>query len=76
MKKLTKLSLHDLSQAELAKKEQNLVRGGGNCGCIGICLCLYAGPKENENDSYYGGSSQVDNGDANTTQSGNSVQMP
>lgn len=74
MKRLTKLSLHDLSQAELAKKEQDLIRGGSNCGCIGICPCLYSGPQENDNDSFYGGSSQFANEDANVTQNGNSVK--
>ena len=41
MKKLTQISLHNLSQAELAKKEENLLRGGEyTCACAGAgCLC-------------------------------------
>ena len=41
MKKLTKISLHNLSQAELAKKEENLLRGGEfKCACAGSsCVC-------------------------------------
>ena len=41
MKKLTKISLHNLSQAELAKKEENLLRGGQfSCACAGAaCFC-------------------------------------
>lgn len=42
MKKLTKISLHNLSQAELAKKEENLLRGGEfRCACAGSsCVCV------------------------------------
>lgn len=73
---MTKLSLHDLSQAELAKKEQNLVRGGSaRCGCGITCGCLYAGPKEDENDSFYGGSSFYANEDANVSQQAMSVNQ-
>jgi len=71
MKKMKKISLHNLSQIELKKREQNLLKGGA-CACIGICLCLYAGPKENSNDSYYGGSSTNDNESANAGVNGNS----
>ena len=42
MKKLTQISLHNLSQAELAKKEENLLRGGDfKCACAGSsCVCV------------------------------------
>ena len=42
MKKLTQISLHNLSQAELAKKEENLLRGGEfTCACAGSnCVCI------------------------------------
>ena len=69
MKKLSKISLHNLSQAELSRREENLLRGGACpvCGCVcgNGCSCLYAGEKENEYDEYYGGASKDDNGYAN-----------
>lgn len=37
MKKIKKIRLHDLSQAEMADKEQNILRGGA-VYCISICL--------------------------------------
>lgn len=39
MKKVSKISLHNLSKAELADKEMNLLRGGNGSGslCVGIC---------------------------------------
>lgn len=74
MKKMTKISLHNLSKTELAEKEQKLLKGGV-CGCAGYCPCRYAGSQEGPNDSFYGGSSTGDNENANTTQnwSGNSI---
>ncbi len=59
-----RISLHTLSQAELSKREENLLRGGdGNsegphlpCVCIVGCRCLYEGEKEGPDDAYYGGS--------------------
>lgn len=69
MKKLSRINLHNLSQAELAKREEKLLIGGGNvlCACAGSasCGCLYEGPKTDNNDAYYGGSSSNDNFDAN-----------
>ena len=67
MKKLTRIHLHNLSQAELAKKEENMLKGGYNCACAGsaICPCAYAGEQTDKNDSFYGGSSSDDNSDAN-----------
>lgn len=38
MKKLNKISLHNLSQAEMASREQNLVRGGYTCACASVCM--------------------------------------
>lgn len=60
MKKLTRIHLHNLSQAELAKREENLLKGGINlpCVCVVACTCKYAGAQEGPNDSFYGGSSK------------------
>lgn len=68
MKKIGKLNLHNLSQAEIAKKEQNMIKGGQNCGCSCSdkpCPCKYAGVQEGPNDSFYGGSSTESNYEAN-----------
>lgn len=76
MKKLERLKLHNLSQAEMAKREQNLLKGGGgySCGCGTYCPCLYYGPQTDKYDSYYGGSSTTDNENANGTNSFKSIQ--
>lgn len=37
MKKLNKINLHQLSQAELAEKEQSMLKGGA-CGCCYMCV--------------------------------------
>ena len=67
MKKLSKINLHNLSQAELSRREENLLRGGNEpeidggtlpCVCVMACSCLYAGEQEGPDDSYYGGSSK------------------
>lgn len=68
MKKLSKINLHNLSQAELSKREENLLRGGSSsciCSCGTYCGCLYEGKKEDDYDSYYGGSTSYNNGQAN-----------
>ena len=67
MKKLTKISLQNLSQSELAKKEQSLLKGGYDLPgvCVISCLCRYAGEQEGPDDSYYGGSSKEVSGKAN-----------
>lgn len=67
MKKMTKISLHNLSQAELAEKEQKFLKGGYDlpCVCIVGCACKYAGPQEGPDDPCYGGSSTGDNSQAN-----------
>ncbi len=72
MKELKKISLFNLSQAELTKKEQNALRGGNDCYCICVtsCPCKYAGEQEGPDDSYYGGSSTEDNGKANAESQG------
>ena len=64
MKKLSRISLH----TEMAKREQNMLRGGScscTCTCGYGCPCKYAGDKEGPNDSYYGGSSVQDNNNHN-----------
>lgn len=40
MKKLTKINLHSLSQAEMADRELNLLKGGSGmlCACVGVCM--------------------------------------
>ena len=65
--KLSKISLLQLSKAELERREQNMLRGGNTCtcDCVGRCPCKYAGPQEGPDDSYYGGSSTEDNSRAN-----------
>ena len=72
MKKLTKINLHNLSQAELSEREENLLMGGKKtCACAGgavPCGCLYEGEKENENDSYYEGASTDSNSYVNFDQ--------
>ena len=69
MKKLTKINLHNLSQAELSNHEKNLLRGGDYpvyaCVCGLGCSCLYAGEKEGDDDAYYGGASKQDSAYAN-----------
>lgn len=68
MKTLNALKLHNLNQAEMAKKEQNLLKGGQyscSCTCGAECGCKYAGGQTDPNDSYHGGSSTNDNGKAN-----------
>ena len=74
MKKLSKINLHNLSQAELSRREENLLRGGNepeidygtlSCACVHACTCLYAGKQEGPEDSYYGGSSKEVSGYAN-----------
>lgn len=69
MKKLNRINLHKLSQAELAKREENLLKGGNDIAieCYSSCPCAYAGGKEDNNDSFHGGSSTIDNADANLT---------
>ena len=59
MKNLGKLKLNQLNKAEIEKREMNALRGG--CGCA----CAYAGPQCSSGDSYYGGSSSVNNACAN-----------
>lgn len=67
MKTLKKISLHDLSQAEMTKREENMLKGGVNlpCVCVSGCACKYEGPQEGPDDSFYGGSSRAVSGDAN-----------
>lgn len=63
MKKITKINLHTLSQAEMADRELNLLRGGSGsqCACAAVCmqyscLCKDSGdsgayPNDNSNAS-------------------------
>lgn len=73
MKKLEKLSLHNLAKNEMNKREQLNLMGGNSCKCscpTASCPCLYAGPQEGSDDSYYGGASIADNEYANTVPEG------
>ena len=53
--KLSKISLLQLSKAEMERREQNLLRGGQTyickCMCSSSCGCKYAGPQEGPDDS-------------------------
>ena len=74
MKKLNCINLHKLSQAELAKREEKLLKGGTSCQCDATCGgrncgCLYAGDQTGNDDSFFGGSSSNDNYTANLLQS-------
>ena len=54
--KLSKISLLQLSKAEMERREQNMLRGGSDnfclCGCIGNCSCTSEGPQEGYDDPY------------------------
>ena len=67
MTNLSKISLHNLSQAELTKREEALLKGGTvlPCVCVVGCRCLYEGPQEGPNDPYYGGASREDSSRSN-----------
>ena len=66
MRKLNKISLHNLSQTELSKKEERMLTGGElSCLCVIGCGCKYAGDKEGDDDDFWGGSSKEESGDAN-----------
>lgn len=52
MKKISKISLHQLDRAELSKKEQGLLFGGGDpgdCKCGSCATTSGASPSTNEN---------------------------
>jgi natural product precursor len=58
--------LDQLNKDELETRQMNVLKGGGSpCTCTAHCGCLYYGEQEGPDDSYYGGSSTEDNGDAN-----------
>ena len=58
MKKLSKLKLNQLSQAQLDEHEMNVLKGGGTPGDC-CCACKYVN---------YGGSSSADNDAANNAE--------
>lgn len=66
--------MHNLSQAELAKREESLLKGGNEpiaggslpCVCVVGCSCLYEGEQEGSDDPYYGGSTKEVSGAANS----------
>ncbi len=69
MKKVYRISLHNLCKAELNKREEIYLKGGA-CPCVGICPCAYEGSQSGPGDSYYGGSSTIDNENANVGNNG------
>ncbi|OUP08859.1 hypothetical protein B5F34_08345 [Mediterranea sp. An20] len=77
MKKLTKINLLNLSQTEMAKRQESMLKGGYYlpCVCVYGCACRYAGDKEGPDDSFYGGSSHQNVNDNKTlpTDNGNSL---
>lgn len=60
MKKLNCINLHKLGQAELAKREEKLLKGGYDlpCVCVIACPCAYAGAQEGPDDDFWGGASR------------------
>lgn len=71
--KLNKISLQNLSQAEMAKKEQNLLRGGvgdeKRCPCMAACMCTGYTTAES---GYYEGSNMMKLNDDEATPVANS----
>lgn len=62
MRKLGKISLQNLGQAEMEKRELNALKGGYCicwCNCNMNCGCKYEGGASGPDDSFYGGSSQA-----------------
>lgn len=51
MKNLSKIKLHNLSQAEMASKEQSILKGGATY-CISVCLDAICACNETENGSF------------------------
>lgn len=59
MRKLGKISLQNLGQAEMTKRELNTLKGGECiciCYCDITCGCRYEGGQTGPDDSFYGGS--------------------
>ncbi len=69
MKPIRKISLVSISKEELDRSTQRLLYGGKVCICTATCTsgcgCMYAGPQEGPDDSFYGGSSTAANNNAN-----------
>lgn len=79
MKKLKKIFLHELSQAELQNKEMQILKGGGQpclLWCTCSCGCKYSYPDSGSswNPDYYGGSGTDDNNKANEGDTYNSTK--
>lgn len=56
MRKISKIKLHDLSQAEMADRELNLLRGGGSgvqCACATVCMPTSCVCKEHGDSGLY-----------------------
>lgn len=76
MRKITKIKLHDLSQAEMADRELNLLRGGSGvqCACVAMCMPTSCVCREHDDSGLFplADSNAVANGDdvANTAVSG------
>lgn len=59
MKKINKISLHKLSQAELAAKEQAMLMGGV-CGCVYICVGDACGCSEDQLGGFHSSNSNIE----------------
>lgn len=59
MKKINKINLHKLSQAELAEKEQAMLMGGA-CGCIYICSGNACGCPEDMLGGFHSSNSNIE----------------
>lgn len=58
MKKLTKINLRKLSQAELAEREQSILKGGA-CGCASVCWGDACGCGESSGGGFPSSSSNI-----------------
>lgn len=53
MKKLSRIKLNSLSQADLADREMNALRGGTNCGCGCDRVAKAVNHSANEDGDYH-----------------------
>jgi natural product precursor len=63
------INLHDLSMAEMAKRELEMLKGGDTLPEVAVtpCPCAYEGTQSDPTDSYYGGFSTSSNRGANNS---------
>lgn len=70
MKKISKINLHKLSQAELAEKEQAMLMGG-KCGCVYMCAGDACGCPEDIQGGFH--SSNLNIQESGTTDSNSGI---